>query len=208
MQLYQRKNPLFPNFDENNNHQSDETLLRDYRSAGNPETAGILYARYMHLVYGVCLKYLKQREESRDAVMHIFEKLLMEMRSASINNFKAWLYTVTKNHCLMKIRADKTKMKRRDKWINDEQLFMESETEMHPLDEEGSTLNEALHKCLEKLKNEQKSCIELFYYQNKCYSEIALTLKLDEKKVKSHLQNGKRNLKLCLERNHEKEKEK
>jgi len=195
---------LLLNFNKNRSRYSDEELLEQYRSAGDREMAGELYARYMHLVYGVCLKYLQNREEAQDAVMQIFEKLLTEMKTRSIQHFKSWLYVVSKYHCLMKLRADKSKKKLEEKWLKEEEFFMESAFEMHPIDEDGSNLNEAIAECLEKLKNEQKACIELFYYKNKCYSEIAIQLKLDEKQVKSHLQNGKRNLKLCLERNHEK----
>lgn len=79
---------------------------------------------------------------------------------------------------------------------------MESPRELHPIDKEGLIDEAVLEKCIEHFAGEQKECIRLFYFDNKSYREIAATLKQDEKKVKSHLQNGKRNLKICLEGRH------
>ena len=182
-----------------NPEKSDEFLLEAFRSSGNLEILGELYGRYMHLVYGVSLKYLMDRNDAQDAVMQIFEKLITELPRHEIRNFKNWLYVLTKNHCLMQWRARQTDEKRIDSY-KIEQEFMESEEEMHPIDKDDNNLEKALKDCVEKLKDEQKMCIELFYFQKLCYQEIADRLKMNEKKVKSYLQNGKRNLKICLER--------
>jgi len=183
-----------------NPEKSDEILLEAFRSSGDLEILGELYGRYMHLVYGVSLKYLMDRNDAQDAVMQIFEKLITELPRHEIRNFKSWLYVLTKNHCLMQWRARQTAEKRNDSY-KIEQEFMESEEEMHPIDRDDNKLEKALKDCVEKLKDEQKMCIELFYYQKLCYQEIADRLKINEKKVKSYLQNGKRNLKICLEKN-------
>jgi len=177
---------------------TDEELLLQFTRNGSLETLGALYSRYMHLVYGVSLKYLESREDARDAVMQIFEKLIIELPGQEIRNFKSWLYVLTKNFCLMQIRSQKSADGRMDGY-RFEQEFMESESEMHPLDKEDQSAEADLERCMEKLKKEQKQCIELFYYQNLCYQEIAEQLGINEKKVKSFLQNGKRNLKICLE---------
>jgi RNA polymerase sigma-70 factor (ECF subfamily) len=153
----------------------------------------------MHLVYGVSLKYLEDREEAKDAVMQIFEKLVRDLPEQEVRNFKSWLYVLTKNHCLMQIRSQKSAAGRMEKY-KIEQEFMESEPVLHPIDKEEPSVEDALKKCIGQLKNEQKQCIELFYYEKLCYQEIAEKLHMNEKKVKSFLQNGKRNLKICLER--------
>lgn len=186
---------------------SDEEMLNEFRSSRNTEVLGELYSGYMHLVYGVCLKYLKNREDSMDAVMHIFEKLTVEIPRHNIKNFKGWLHTVTKNYCLMQLRSGKTDRENFEKWLKDPGIFMENEEEMHPVDEMAPDMEEALLECIEKLKDEQKLCIEQFYFGNKCYNEIADCLNIDEKKVKSSLQNAKRNLKICLEMKNEGKKE-
>jgi|WetSurMetagenome_2_1015567.scaffolds.fasta_scaffold62290_1 RNA polymerase sigma-70 factor, ECF subfamily len=192
----------FINPAKNKAPKSDEELLKEFNSSGNLDILGELYSRYMHLVYGVCLKYLRDREESKDAVMQIFEKLVVEIPRHSIETFRNWLHVVTKNYCLMQLRSDKSQKEKLTEWINDSVVFMENSQIMHPIDEDGGTLEKGLADCIERLKGEQKECIRLFYFENRCYNEIALNLDLDEKKVKSHLQNAKRNLKLCLEEKH------
>lgn len=179
--------------------KSDEEILSEFRSTGNLELLGELYSEYMHLVYGVCLKYFKDREESMDAVMQIFEKLITEIPRHEIENFRSWLHVVSKNHCLMQLRSDKTKAEKQREWMNEQAFFMEYEPLLHPIDENNTDLQAGLADCIEKLKEEQRECIRQFYYEDKCYAEIALTMKIDEKKVKSYLQNAKRNLKICLE---------
>jgi RNA polymerase sigma-70 factor (ECF subfamily) len=177
---------------------TDEELLRQFNRNGSLDTLGALYSRYMHLVYGVSLKYLESREDARDAVMQIFEKLIVDLPGQEIRNFKSWLYVLTKNFCLMQIRSRKSADGKLEGY-KFEQEFMESESELHPMDREDHSAEADLQRCMEKLKKEQKQCIELFYYENLCYQEIAEQLGIHEKKVKSFLQNGKRNLKICLE---------
>ena len=177
---------------------SDEMLLGSFQQSGSLELLGELYARYMHLVYGVALKYLGDRDHAQDAVIEIFEKLVTVLPDQEVMNFKSWLYVITKNHCLMEIRSRKS-ADRRLEGLKTEQEFMESEADLHPIDREDDSMEEALKACIEQLKSEQKRCIQLFYYKQLCYQEIARELKMEEKKVKSHLQNGKRNLKICLE---------
>jgi RNA polymerase sigma-70 factor (ECF subfamily) len=179
--------------------KSDEELLLLYRRTGQLEQLGELYSRYMPLVYGVSLKYLQDREEAMDSVMQIFEKLVAELPRHQVKSFKSWLYVITKNHCLMTLRAKKTDSKRKEE-IKRAQDFMESDDEMHPLDRDDPVPEKALKECIGELKEEQRKCIELFYFQEHCYKEISEQLRMEEKKVKSHLQNGKRNLKICLER--------
>jgi RNA polymerase sigma-70 factor (ECF subfamily) len=185
--------------DKKNILKTDDNLLRDFSDTGDLEVLGKLYSGYMHLVYGVCLKYLKDRDESMDAVMQIFEKLITEIPKQKIENFRSWLHVVTKNYCLMQLRAQKTKNEKYKEYINDPVIFMENSSSLHPVDEDEPDMEKALADCIEQLKDEQKKCIQQFYYGNRCYNEIAQNLNLDEKKVKSHLQNAKRNLKICLE---------
>jgi RNA polymerase sigma-70 factor (ECF subfamily) len=103
----------------------------------------------------------------------------------------------------MQLRSQKSKKEKFDEWINDSSVFMENKSFMHPIDSNEPEMEEALADCIERLKEEQKECIRQFYFENKCYNEIALNMHLDERKVKSHLQNAKRNLKICLEEKNE-----
>lgn len=152
----------------------------------------------MHLVYGLCLKYLKNREASQDAVMQIFEKLIEAVRKHEIQNFKSWLYVLAKNHCLMTLRS---------KGLPPEEIneaIMETSYQLHHNEEVDLESNLAkLKKCIEELQNEQKQCVELFFLKKNPYQVISDKTGYDLKKVKSYIQNGKRNLKLCMERNNE-----
>jgi RNA polymerase sigma-70 factor, ECF subfamily len=189
---------------KNQDKKTEEALLREFSVTGNLEVLGELYSEYMHLVYGVCLKYLKNRDDSKDAVMQIFEKLIVEIPRQRIENFRSWLYVVTKNYCLMQLRTQKSSEEKAQEWMADPIIFMENDTGLHPIDEDN-ILDEALEDCIKRLKDKQKECINQFYYQNRCYNEIAKNLNLEEKEVKSYLQNAKRNLKLCLEEKHVRE---
>jgi RNA polymerase sigma-70 factor (ECF subfamily) len=187
--------------------RSDEELINEFSATGDLKVLGELYEGYMHLVYGVCLKYLKDREESMDAVMQIFEKLIVEIPKQKIDNFRSWLHVVTKNYCLMQLRSKQTDNRKFNEWTIDPGNFMENGSSPHPIDSEDHEIDKVLEDCIEELKDEQKECIRQFYYEDRCYSEIAKNLGIDEKKVKSNLQNGKRNLKLCMEEKNERGKE-
>lgn len=184
-------------FAENYKDRTDEELIALYKESGDLPIVGELYNRYTALVYGVCMKYLKDREESKDAVMQIFEKLMVTLKDHEINIFKPWLYVTARNYCLMILRSRKGK--------NFEELspfLMENGTVTH---QEGGLDIEAnlsqMQKCLQELASEQQACIRLFYLEQKCYREITETTGYDMNKVKSYIQNGKRNLKICMERN-------
>lgn len=182
---------------------TDAELVLQYKKKNDPEILGYLYSRYVTLVFGLCLKYLKDWDQSKDMVMHIFEQLVLDLRQHEIRNFKSWLYVFSKNHCLMELRKANSLKRREQFWLENHDDFMELQEQMHPIDtEEKSILNEALQDCISRLKQEQQLCVQLFYYKNKSYREITDLAGLDEKKVKSLLQNGKRNLKICLEKKH------
>jgi len=187
-------------FQKLNTHysQTDNDLLENFRRKKELDILGILFDRYIHLVYGLCMKYLKNRDDSKDAVMQIFELLITDIPKFEIQNFKSWLYVVTKNHCLMKIRKNSSEQRKMNTYHAE--IFMESTEILHPIDNlENEYLKQQLEDCMKRLKEEQKLSVELFYYQQKCYKEIAEEMKIEENKVKSLIQNGKRNLKICIE---------
>ncbi len=182
---------------------SDLDLIFQYKKKNDPEVLGQLYSRYVVLVYGLCLKYLDNRESSKDAAMQIFELLATELHRHEINNFKSWLYVISKNFCLMELRKQKSLRKKEERWLIHQEDFMENSGELHHLDRiENPELDDILNDCIEKLKEEQRWCVRMFYFGNKSYRQITDETGLDEKKVKSLLQNGKRNLKICLEHKH------
>ena len=180
----------------------DEELIRLYQQTKDSNYVGELYRRYTHLVYGVCLKYLKDPEESKDAVMQIFEQLLGVLKKQEVTSFNNWLHVLTRNHCLMQLRAVKTKDEKVKALARNGLL-----TEAAPEEEFPELVLEAkienLEKGLAQIPAEQRQCVELFYLHRKSYKEIADITGFDLNKIKSYIQNGKRNLKIYLDRRHD-----
>jgi RNA polymerase sigma factor (sigma-70 family) len=174
----------------------DEKLLQQYRQTQDMAVLARLYEKYMHLVYGVCLKYLKDEELSKDAVMQIFEELITKVNRHDIKQFKSWLYVLSRNHCLMHLRSHK---KMQIEALDD---IMELADDLH-LNEDKENDLLALERCKEKLPAPQKVSIQLFFIEEKCYKEIADDTGYTMNEVKSYIQNGKRNLKICLEKTRE-----
>jgi RNA polymerase sigma factor (sigma-70 family) len=180
----------------NNPEASDLELVEAYKASGSLETLAALYQRYMDLVYGVCLKYFKDPEAARDAVMQIFEELVQKLYKYDIGNFKSWLYTLAKNYCLMQLRTPKTL-----KTVQLDPSIMQSEQETHlngVLQKEQDF--KRMEKCLQTLSTEQKETVELFYLKEKCYKEISEITGKDWNKIRSLIQNGRRNLKICMDK--------
>ena len=151
----------------------------------------------MELLYGVCFKYLKDSETAKDAVMQIFEELVQKLNKHEVDNFKSWLYTLAKNYCLMQLRTPKNM-----KTVEFKADIMQSEEEVHLngiMSKEENFYK--LERCMQTLSSEQKITVELFYLQNKCYKEIADTTGIEWNKVRSYIQNGRRNLKICMDKN-------
>ncbi|OQP62440.1 RNA polymerase subunit sigma-70 [Niastella vici] len=180
----------------------DKELVNLFRTSGNMEALAVLFQRYMDLLYGVCLKYLKQPEAAKDAVMQIFEELVAKLPKHEVDNFKSWLYTLAKNYCLMQLRTPKN-LKTTEFKVESMQLEEEAHLNGIQLKEENL---QKLERCLQTLSTEQKKAVELFYLQNKCYKEIADVTGIEWNKVRSFIQNGRRNLKICMEKGMETEK--
>ena len=154
--------------------------MEEFRKSGNLDVLGVLYSRYMELIYGVCLKYLKDPENAQDAVMNLFEELISKIPKHEIDHFKGWVYTVAKNHCLMRLRSEKRKPT-----VKIDTDLMQSESDWHLNGElENEQDIKQLEFCLNQLIPEQRRVIELFYLEKKCYNEISASTGLDWNKVK------------------------
>ena len=178
------------------NELPDKELVSLFRTSGNMEVLAVLFQRYMELLYGVCLKYLKQPEAAKDAVMQIFEELVQKLPKHEVDNFKSWLYTLAKNYCLMQLRTPKN-LKTTE--FNADSMQLEEEMHLNGVLLKEENLQK-LERCLQTLSQEQKQTVELFYLQNKCYKEIAGETGIEWNKVRSFIQNGRRNLKICMEK--------
>ncbi|GAB3758415.1 RNA polymerase sigma factor [Spirosoma pomorum] len=167
-----------------------------YRASGDLVVLGELYEQYMELVYAVCYNYLRDEEEAKDAVMQLFEQLITDLRRHDVQNFQAWLHSVARNYCLMQLRSRKnhTVASLADTPDLDHQLHTGNEDDQLDLEADLTQLE----ACLQTLPDEQRICLTLFYLERKSYVDVATLTGFDLKKVKSCLQNGRRNLKICL----------
>ena len=151
----------------------------------------------MDLVYGVCLKYFKETEVAKDAVMQVFEELVIKLKKHEVDNFRGWLHQVAKNHCLMQLRTP-----RNLKTVEFKTELVQSEENVHlngVLEKEENF--KKLEYCLGTLTSDQQTTIRLFYLEEKCYNEIVEITGLEWNQVRSFIQNGRRNLKICMEKN-------
>ena len=188
---------------KNKASETDAELVMKYRTSHDTKYVGELFTRYTALVFGICMKYLKDEDASKDAVMQIFENLISLLKKHHVENFKPWLHTLTRNHCLMELRKKGVVVSLNlDSNEENSTSGMETDQFLHQEDkQEKEKLLIGLEKAMVGLKEEQKLCIELFYIKEKSYTEIVEITGYDIKQVKSYIQNGKRNLKIIMEQN-------
>ncbi len=176
-------------------HISDAELLNNYLAGNDNKWLGILLQRYTLMLFGVGMKYLKEEEAAKDAVQQVFLKVIKEIPKYKVTYFKSWIYMIAKNHCLMQLRN-------KNMITTEIPLHLEA-TEAG--DSPGKALEEKeiyltkMENALTQLNADQKICIELFYLHKKTYQQISETQPFTVKQVKSHIQNGKRNLKNLME---------
>ncbi len=174
---------------------SDKELVNQYKKTEDLKVLADLYQRYMDLVYGVCLKYFKDAEQAKDAVMQVFEELVVKLKRHEVDNFKAWLHQLAKNHCLMQLRTPKN-LKTVE--FKAELVQMEENVHLNGVLEKEENFRK-LEYCMATLTEEQRKAIQLFYLDGKCYNEIVEITGQEWNQVRSFIQNGRRNLKNCMD---------
>lgn len=181
----------------------DEVLMAQYRESGNKELVGILFKRYATLLYGLCFKYLRDEAKAEDAVIDIFEILLDKLREVEVSYFKSWLYIVARNHVLLLIRRSnrQTVVSLNEMTEKNPDGFMEiADEDTLNIETDSIQIDDSLvQEAIQSLKPAQQVCIDCFFTKGMSYQQTAQHTGFDIKEVKSHLQNGKRNLKIYLE---------
>ena len=172
-----------------------------YRATGDLAILGELYEQHMELIYAVCYNYLRDEEEAKDAVMNLFEQLITDLRKHDVQQFGPWLHSVARNYCLMQLRKNQAHPTSQlvtnasgELEVGALSPFVLDETD--PLDQEADLT--LMENCLKTLPAEQQTCLRLFYLERKTYLEVADLSGFGLKQVKSFLQNGRRNLKICM----------
>lgn len=191
MQILNRKHRAFLN------SLTDAELVQMYKELNDTKIVGEFYERYHHLVFGVCLKYMKNNDRANDATLEIYSSLYVSIKKYEIGEFKHWLLTVARNHCIKLLKKYSKEIPFNDS-LNSSSSFMEMHDESNHIYIKEKQLN-ALDRAIEELKPEQAQCIRLFFLEDKSYHDIVDTTGFDLKKVKSYIQNGKRNLGIALQ---------
>jgi RNA polymerase sigma factor (sigma-70 family) len=178
-------------------HITDQELLERFYADHNNEWLGILLERYTLLLLGVCMKYLKNEEDARDSVQQIFLKVIQELHKYKVEYFKSWIYMIAKNHCLMKLRDRQGKMPTE---INDNLMSAPSDDPDRQSLLKNDLAFETMEEALKELNQEQRQCVTLFYLERRSYQEIHEITGFTLLQVKSYIQNGKRNLRILIEK--------
>jgi RNA polymerase sigma-70 factor (ECF subfamily) len=186
-----------------NKQLTDNELIERYKYSYDNAYIGELYQRYSHMLFGLCLKYLKDEEKAKDLVMEVFEKVLNDLKRHRVENFRTWIYSVTKNQCLMLLRKEKRQDSKREDFLHVSKEIVELDLPEHLNGESQEEQDRKLIQAIDTLKQEQQECIKLFYFEKKSYEEIEAQTGYSYKQVKSFLQNGKRNLKNQLSKQNE-----
>jgi len=176
---------------------SDTALLEKFYADKDNQWLGILLQRYTMLLLGVCMKYLKNEDDAKDSVQQVFLKDIEELHKYKVEYFKSWIYMVAKNHCLMKLRDRQGKA---PIVLNEQTMAIEEEPLSAQTHIDKDKLLDAMSMAIEELNAEQKQCVTLFYLDKKSYTQIADATGFSMMQVKSYIQNGKRNLKIGVER--------
>jgi RNA polymerase sigma-70 factor (ECF subfamily) len=178
---------------------SDATLLDLYKKNKDTKWLGFLFERYALLVFGVCMKYLKQVNDAQDSTQQVFEKAFSEIQKYEVVYFKSWIYSIAKNHCLMQLRGKGHQPVLLESFPED--IFERTDSQKSVIQNENWLEQQSaeLNQALQEISHDQKICIELFYFQKLSYKEIEQKTGYSFQQVKSHIQNGKRNLRIILE---------
>lgn len=179
---------------------NDAQLLEHFKKKNDSIYLGVLLQRYSMMVFGVCMKYLKDKALAEDSTQSIFEKVIKEVVKYDIPYFKSWLYSVSKNHCLMELRKSPSKFNFTNDDISTLEIQAEQDDELELNEFIKNEKKSILETALELIKEEQRECITLFYLNKKSYKEIEHITGLSFLEIKSHIQNGKRNLRIIIKR--------
>lgn len=184
-------------FNDKYTEKTDKEIILLFCESNDNQFIGILYERYGHLVLGLCLKYLKNKDESQDMVIQIFTKLMTDLKKHSVEYFKSWLFVYSKNECLMELRRRQSALKKELELKENTLLFMDNNDPEHLKEKERQI--SMMEIAISHLNATQKTCIDLFFFQNKSYVEITELTGYSINDVKSYIQNGKRNIKIRME---------
>ncbi len=166
----------------------EDKLLKDFQN-GDSKAFETLFHRYKDRMYNFAYKMLGNEDSAGDVTQEVFIKLFRSLNNSSqINNLKNWLFIITRNMCLNRIRDKKTEI---------ELEAIEEKTSENEI-EKLQVLK--LKQALAELEPDLKEALILREYQGFSYKEISEILGLSDSAVKSLLFRARIKLKEIFEK--------
>ncbi len=182
--------------------QIDISQIREFRSSGNKNALAEVYNKYIHLVYGLGLKYFQNRGKAQQLIIDVFKMLVDQAKNSDIANVRNWIYMCAKDLCFKQADEDSISTEQKNDWNNEKKILENNRLRINPIDSDLST-NYSLRNCVDNLYQPQKNCVKMFYFQSKSYREIAQKLDITENEVKQNISSAKQILKKCVDPSHE-----
>jgi RNA polymerase sigma-70 factor (ECF subfamily) len=165
---------------------TDDLVLVRQTLTGQPEAFGTLITRYQKVMYTVALRMLGNPEDARDATQDAFVKAFQHLETFDTKHrFYSWMYRILVNECLNAARARRP----------EESLDADAQGAGTPFDTAlESERREHIQLALLHLTPEYRSVVVLRHFAGQSYGEIAETLSIPEKTVKSRLYSARQRL--------------
>lgn len=183
----------------NENENLSDKGLYDYKlvkralQEGDQKAYAELMGRYRDSVYYMLLKMVNNKDDAEDLTVEAFGKAFKRLAQYTPNfAFSTWLFRIATNNCIDFIRRKRKNTFSLDRPIEDDEggemvVDIRSETldpEEHIMKKQKVML---LHDLVDKLKPRYRTLIEMRYFQELSYEEIAAELDLPLGTVKAQL---------------------
>ncbi|MFQ5674351.1 MAG: RNA polymerase sigma factor [bacterium] len=182
--------------DQSNIVERDNATIRSYLETRDVRYLGRLYEAYKKTIFWHCLKMVGNEEDAKDLASETFIRTFDRIEDFKLGApFCPWLMRIATNLCI-----DHLRKKNRYKFYKFDETHSAVAIQNESEPKQPMISGERIIEKLKKLKPLQKRCFCLFYIHNLTYKQIAELTGYPLGKVRSYIQNGKRNFKLLMEK--------
>ncbi len=167
---------------------------------GDQGAYAVLVNRYQNLVFTICLRYVKTREDAEEVAQDVFVKAYRSLADfKGQSKFSTWLYTITTTSSITFLRKKKLDVHS----LDNENVFAKAS-----LQDSGMSANQVeqksrvnmVNQAIQLLSPDDAQVITLFYKGEQTLEEIAKTLGKEANAVKVQLHRARSRLKEKMER--------
>ena len=172
---------------------SDDELYRQYL-AGDQPAGDQLMLRYADVLTAYLDAFLHNYQDAEDLMLECFAAILVNKPAIGAGNFRAYLFKTAHNKAnhLWRIR-----FKRQEFSLEESIPQQEAPPEDAVWEGERSGI---LRKCLNRIAPQYREALWLFYFMDMSYAQAAKVMSCTEKRIEDLLRNGKKRLRLELEK--------